>query len=249
MTLYKSPYLTIDYEEAKSLFVMFWNTSPDDISIFKGEMLIYTDFYKKHKPKYALWLQQNFSLITNGQTNQWVETHVNQPCIKAGNKKYAFVVSKDIMAHISVIDIVDNNQSPITPMHFTTESDARDWLFNTSPKTQYNKTPEVSFEGIDKDGNMLIKIPPTNLKIVLKALNKHLQHDNFISEYEQKYTLLTKREKEVLGLIANGKTHIEVSKILYISVHTVSTHWRNVKKKLAIRKSTEALVFYNNFQQ
>lgn len=248
MTLYKSLYLTIDYEEANSLFVMFWNTSPDDISVFKDEMLIYTDFYKEYKPKFALWLQQNFSLITNGQTNQWIETHVNQPCIKAGNEKFAFVVSKNIMAHISVIDIVDNNQSPITPMHFTTEIEARHWLLNTTPETKYNKTSEVTFEGIDDDGNMLIKIPPTDIKAVLKALNKQLKHTSFITEHEQKYKLLTKREKEILSFVANGKTHTEISELLYISAHTVSTHWRNVKKKLAIKKSVDALVYYYNFQ-
>jgi DNA-binding CsgD family transcriptional regulator len=250
MTLYKSPYLTIDYEEANSLFVMFWNTSPDDISVFKGEMLIYTDFYKKHKPKYALWLQHNFSLITDTKTSQWIETHVNEPCIKAGNQKCAFVVSKDVMAHISVIEVFDNRQSSVKPRHFASEHDARQWLFSIDSETLCNNTTtEVTFEGIDTDGNMIIKIPATNIKATFKALNKHLKHDSFINEHEQKFALLTKREKQVLSFIANGKTHTEISNDLYISSHTVSTHWRNIKKKLAIKKSTEAFVFYYNFQQ
>lgn len=248
MTLYKSPYLTIDYEEANSLFVMFWNTSPDDISVFKGKMLIYTDFYKKHKPKYALWLQQNFSLITDQPTSIWIETHINEPCLKAGNQKCAFVVSKDVMAHISVIEVFDNRQSSVKPRHFASEHDARQWLFNSDSETLCNTT-EVTFEGIDADGNMLIKIPATNIKATLKALNKQLNHSNLMTTYEGKYNLLTKREKEVLSFIANGKTHTEISEILYLSTHTVSTHWRNIKKKLNIKKSVDALVFHYNFQQ
>lgn len=248
MTLYKSPYLTIDYEEANSLFVMFWNTSPDEISAFKGEMLIYTDFYKKHKPKYALWLQQNFSLITDQPTNIWIETHINEPCIEAGNQKCAFVVSKDVLAHISVIDSFDKTQSCAVPKHFISEDDARQWIFNTEPITLHNGVTEVTFEGIDDMGNMLIKIPATDIKATLKALNKHLKHDSFINEHEQKYALLTKREREVLSFVANGKTHTEISKILHLSTHTVSTHWRNIKKKLAIKKSVDALVFHYNFQ-
>lgn len=249
MTLYKSPYLTINYEEANSLFVMCWNTSPTEIAVFKGEMLIYTDFYKKHTPQNALWLQHNFSLITDLQTNLWIETHVNEPCIKAGNQKCAFVVSKDVMAHISVIDSFDKIQSSAAPRHFISEDNARQWLLSTESIVYLNEAATVTFEGIDDDGNMLIKIPATDIKATLKALNKQLKHTSFINEHEQKYSQLTKREKEVLRFIANGNTHSEISENLYISAHTVSTHWRNIKKKLAIKKSVDALVFHYNFQQ
>lgn len=249
MTLYKSPYLTIDYEEANSLFVMFWNVSPTGIAVFKSEMSIYADFYKKYKPKYALWLQHNFSLVIDQPTNMWIETYVNEPCLNVGNKKCAFVVSKDVIVHISVIDSFDNTQSCIIPKHFVTEKEARKWLLNSDSTTQTKDITKVTFEGLDDDGNMLIKIPATDIKATLKALNKHLENNSFISEHEQKFALLTKREKEILSFIANGKTHTEISENLYISAHTVTTHWRNIKKKLAIKKSVDALVFHYNFQQ
>lgn len=248
MTLYKSPYLTINYEKERSLFVMFWSASPTEIAVFKGEMLIYTDFYKKYAPKYALWLQHDFSLVIDQPTNVWVETYVNEPCLNAGNKKCAFVVSKDVIVHISVIDSFDNTQSCIVPKHFVSEKEARKWLLNSDSTTQTKDITKVTFEGLDDDGNMLIKIPATDIKATLKALNKHLENTSFISEHEQKFALLTKREKEILSFIANGNTHTEISKNLYISSHTVSTHWRNIKKKLAIKKSVDALVFHYNFQ-
>lgn len=248
MIISQSAFLTINYEKKNSLFVMLWTASPNDIADFKKEMLLYTEYYKKHKPKYALWLQHNFSLITGKQTSQWIETYVNVPCIKAGNQKCAFVVSKDVMAHISVIDAVDENQSPIIPQHFISEDSARQWLFEITPEVPIKHRQKVTFEGIDDEGNMLIKIPPTNIKAALKALNKHLKHDSFVAAHEEKYNTLTKREKEVLSFVANGETHPEISKKLYISTFTVSTHWRNIKKKLVIKKSVDALVFHYNFQ-
>lgn len=251
MLVYKSPYLTVTHEVDRKLFLMQWIKSPEDIPTFKREMENYTMHYKTHEPSYALWLQHNFSLVLDDITNEWIEHHVNEPCLEAGNEKCAFVVSKDILVHIKVIDVFDKYKSVVNVNHFASEDSARQWLFNNelAQPTNGKPKPQVTLEGIDADGNMLIKIPSTNIKATLKALNQQLSHHNFMSVYREKYDLLTKREKEVLSHIANGKTHSEISDILYLSSHTVSTHWRNIKKKLDIKKSVDALVFHYNFQQ
>lgn len=54
---------------------------------------------------------------------------------------------------------------------------------------------------------------------------------------------LSNRELEVVSLIAAGFTNKEIAKKLFISVHTVSTHRKNVLRKLGLRNSSE-LVFY-----
>lgn len=54
---------------------------------------------------------------------------------------------------------------------------------------------------------------------------------------------LTSREKEVLQLIAEGKTSREIADILYISTTTVDTHRKNIMDKLSIR-NTAGLVKY-----
>jgi len=43
--------------------------------------------------------------------------------------------------------------------------------------------------------------------------------------------LLTRREKEILLLIAEGKTNVEISQQLFISVNTVDTHRKNLLLK------------------
>jgi DNA-binding NarL/FixJ family response regulator len=54
---------------------------------------------------------------------------------------------------------------------------------------------------------------------------------------------LTLREREVLKLIADGKSNKEVAGILYLSIRTVETHRANLMDKLNL-KSTAALVKY-----
>jgi DNA-binding NarL/FixJ family response regulator len=48
---------------------------------------------------------------------------------------------------------------------------------------------------------------------------------------------LTSREREILQLVAEGKTHQQVADLLHISVRTVDTHCNNIMKKVDIHDS------------
>lgn len=51
---------------------------------------------------------------------------------------------------------------------------------------------------------------------------------------------LTSREKEVLALVAHGKTDQEIAEALIISVHTAKSHMRNILAKLHKQHRQEA---------
>lgn len=53
-------------------------------------------------------------------------------------------------------------------------------------------------------------------------------------------TLLSEREKEVLGLIRTGKLSKEISGMLSISINTVNRHRQNILEKLRVNNSIEA---------
>jgi two-component system response regulator NreC len=55
------------------------------------------------------------------------------------------------------------------------------------------------------------------------------------------YETLTDREREVLNLMAEGRTNNEVADRLFISVRTVETHRANVIHKLGLRSQTEVV--------
>lgn len=51
--------------------------------------------------------------------------------------------------------------------------------------------------------------------------------------------LLTKREREVLKLIADGKSSREIANLLFISVRTVENHRANIMDKMGVKKTAD----------
>ncbi|MBP6430364.1 MAG: response regulator transcription factor [Ferruginibacter sp.] len=60
-------------------------------------------------------------------------------------------------------------------------------------------------------------------------------------EKQSQTPLLTKREKEILKLIADGFTNPQISEKLFISIDTVDTHRKNLHTKLNV-KNTALLI-------
>ena len=54
---------------------------------------------------------------------------------------------------------------------------------------------------------------------------------------------LTTREREVLKLIAGGKTSKEIAAHLFISIHTVHHHRKNIRQKLSLRKNADLIKY------
>jgi LuxR family maltose regulon positive regulatory protein len=52
---------------------------------------------------------------------------------------------------------------------------------------------------------------------------------------------LSERETEILQLIAEGLTNPDIANTLFLSLHTVKTHTRNIYSKLGVHNRTEAV--------
>jgi DNA-binding CsgD family transcriptional regulator len=52
---------------------------------------------------------------------------------------------------------------------------------------------------------------------------------------------LTPREAQVLELLAAGCRHVEVAERLGVSPHTVSSHAKNIYRKLGVRSAVAAV--------
>lgn len=59
---------------------------------------------------------------------------------------------------------------------------------------------------------------------------------------------LTRREWEVLELVAEGKSNREVAELLCISVNTVEQHLKHIFGKLEVRNRTQAGWNYHQFR-
>jgi DNA-binding NarL/FixJ family response regulator len=60
---------------------------------------------------------------------------------------------------------------------------------------------------------------------------------------EDTYDLLTTREREVLQLVAEGKSNKEVASILNLSLYTVETHRTHILQKLNLHSVPELILY------
>jgi DNA-binding NarL/FixJ family response regulator len=71
--------------------------------------------------------------------------------------------------------------------------------------------------------------------------------DAFIEKLENEpvdaYDLLSRREREVINLVAHGHTNTEIADSLFLSRRTVETHRANAMSKLNLENQTDLLRF------
>ena len=66
-----------------------------------------------------------------------------------------------------------------------------------------------------------------------------------LAEEAPEQNLLSKREQEVLKMIAEGKKSAEIAKLLFISINTVDTHRKNILAKCEVKNTAELVSFAN----
>jgi DNA-binding NarL/FixJ family response regulator len=60
---------------------------------------------------------------------------------------------------------------------------------------------------------------------------------------EDSYELLTSREREILQLLAEGKSNKDIATLLNLSLYTVETHRRNLQDKLNLHSVAELILY------
>ena len=80
---------------------------------------------------------------------------------------------------------------------------------------------------------------PAIAQTLLEDYMRRLQQQNLKDSYD----LLTDREKEVLQLLAEGKSNKEVAALLSLSLYTVETHRSNLMQKLNLHNTAEIVLY------
>ena len=80
---------------------------------------------------------------------------------------------------------------------------------------------------------------PAIVETLLEDYVQRLQHEGL----QDSYDLLTDREKQVLQLLAEGKTNKEAASILNLGVSTVETHRTNLMQKLDLHNTAELVIY------
>ena len=79
---------------------------------------------------------------------------------------------------------------------------------------------------------------------LLKELNEIIESKKPAGKTSSKSSNLSEREKNVLRHVAMGLTNKEIGEKLFISIHTVTTHRKNITQKLGI-KTVSGLTVYS----
>ena len=76
-----------------------------------------------------------------------------------------------------------------------------------------------------------------------KEVSEKLEHRHEVEEEFRLFEELTSREKEVLLLIAQGKSNQEIANECFITLKTVKTHVSNILSKLQVEDRTQATIY------
>jgi DNA-binding NarL/FixJ family response regulator len=80
---------------------------------------------------------------------------------------------------------------------------------------------------------------PRISRILAEDYVRTLKQRNAVDTYD----LLTSREREIIQLLAEGKTNKEVATLLNISVYTVETHRNKILQKLGLHNAAEIVLY------
>ncbi len=80
---------------------------------------------------------------------------------------------------------------------------------------------------------------PAIAQTLLEDYMRNLQQKGL----QDSYSLLTDREKEVLQLLAEGRSNKDVAQLLNLSVYTVETHRTRIMQKLNLHNTAELVLY------
>lgn len=109
---------------------------------------------------------------------------------------------------------------------------ARGYLLKDSPETDL-----ISAIRAVHDGKAFFS--PAISKMLAEDYLRNLQQRGS----EDSYELLTAREREVLQLLAEGRSNKDVATVLGLSLYTIETHRANILQKLNLRGTPELILY------
>jgi DNA-binding CsgD family transcriptional regulator len=88
----------------------------------------------------------------------------------------------------------------------------------------------------DEAGKPLLSLtfacPISELNHLTPKVKRLLEENNFLRKNQARFAQLTRRERQVLQLLVQGKNSVAIAKELFIAANTVITHRRNINAKL-----------------
>jgi len=150
-----------------------------------------------------------------------------------------------VLLDYTLFDFADEDQLLIIAERFSLS----DWILISDELTpQFIRRVVYSshqFSVVFKDG------PLSEVRDALNAVERHTRYlsqralETIITQQQEEDTpsILTTTEMEIVKAIAQGKTTKEIAAERFSSIHTVTTHRKNIFRKLGINTAHEAVKY------
>lgn len=119
---------------------------------------------------------------------------------------------------------------------------ATDWVWHLS-------TTKILLR--DRAGHPLLCIttayPIDSFQLLDKKVERVLKENDFLRKHYHLFSKLTRRECDILTLLALGKSSPDIAENLFISVGTVETHRKNIRQKLNATSTFELTEYARAF--
>lgn len=103
----------------------------------------------------------------------------------------------------------------------------------------------------DDDGKPIltlsIAIPIDSKHFYSSKIERLSEENTFLRKNQHLYASLSKREQQILSLMAKDKSSIEIGEYLHLSEETVKTHRRNIKRKIGVQNQYDVIKFAQAF--
>jgi len=109
---------------------------------------------------------------------------------------------------------------------------ARGYLLKESPESDFLRAIRSVTEG-------KAFFSPIVSRLLVEDYVRQMQ----AKDIEDSYDLLSPREREILQLVAEGKTNKEIAGMLNLSLYTVETHRSNILEKLNLHNVPELILY------
>ena len=150
-----------------------------------------------------------------------------------------------VLLDYTLFDFADEDQLLIIAERFSLS----DWILISDDLTsQFIRRVVYSshqFSVVFKDSSL------GEIRDALKAVNRHTRYlsqralETIITQQQEEETpsILTQTETEIVKAIAQGKTTKEIAAERFSSIHTVTTHRKNIFRKLGINTAHELVKY------
>ncbi len=189
-------------------------------------------------------VRQGFRMILGAQTDMEIVG-------EAGNGREAVSMSEQLHPDIVVMDVAMPELNGIEATRRITESSPHTRVLALSMHKDSVYVREILRAGAR--GYLLKDSIDVDLLAAVRSVAKGEGYlspavsDAVLSDYRKHVTdpldLLSSREREVLQLIAEGKTNKEIATLLNLSVYTVDAHRGRIMEKLNLHSTSELVRF------